>query len=49
MLIRVISDVHGNLAALKAVLDHPDGKESDRTVCLGDTVGYGSHPVACLR
>lgn len=49
MLIRVISDVHGNLAALKAVLDHPEGKAADRTVCLGDTVGYGSHPTACIN
>ena len=49
MLIRVISDVHGNLAALKAVLDHAQGIEADRTVCLGDTVGYGSHPGACVN
>ena len=49
MLIRVISDVHGNLAALKAVLEHPDGSRADRTVCLGDIVGYGSHPSACIN
>jgi len=49
MLIRVISDIHGNLAALKAVLDDPPGREAERTVCLGDTVGYGSHPSACIN
>lgn len=49
MLIRIISDVHGNLAALKAVLAHPDGQTADRTVCLGDTVGYGSHPSSCIN
>lgn len=49
MLIRVLSDVHGNLAALKAVLDHSDGLPADRTVCLGDTVGYGSHPGDCIN
>lgn len=49
MLVRVISDVHGNLAALKAVLGHPDGSGADCTVCLGDTVGYGSHPIDCIN
>lgn len=49
MLIRVISDVHGNLAALKAVLAHHPGEAADETVCLGDTVGYGSHPCACIN
>ncbi len=49
MLIRVISDVHGNLAALKAVLAHPDGLKAGETLCLGDTVGYGSHPVDCIN
>ena len=49
MLIRVISDIHGNLAALKAVLDDPAGKKADSTVCLGDIVGYGSHPGDCIN
>jgi len=49
MLIRVISDVHGNLAALKAVMEHSQGKAADRTVCLGDTVGYCSHPADCIN
>ncbi len=49
MLIRVISDIHGNLAALKAVLADPAGAEADSTICLGDTVGYGSHPGDCIN
>lgn len=49
MLIRVISDIHGNLAALKAVLDHPSGAKADSTICLGDVVGYGSHPGDCIN
>ncbi|MCK5035194.1 MAG: metallophosphoesterase family protein [Candidatus Sabulitectum sp.] len=49
MLIRVLSDIHGNLAALKAVLADPAGAEADSTVCLGDTVGYGSHPGDCIN
>jgi len=41
----VVSDIHGNLAALEAVLDEP----CDRVVCLGDIVGYGPEPAASLR
>ncbi len=47
MLIRVFSDVHGNLAALKAVLDDSSGVKAEKTICLGDTVGYGANPVEC--
>lgn len=49
MLIRVLSDIHGNLPALKAVLAHGAGQKADSTVCLGDTVGYGSHPIECIN
>lgn len=45
MRVLVISDVHGNLAALEAVLAEPH----DALVCLGDVVGYGPEPGACLR
>ena len=42
----VISDIHGNLEALEAVLeDVPDGVE--RIYCLGDVVGYGASPNEC--
>jgi predicted phosphodiesterase len=42
----VISDIHGNLEALEAVLrDVPDGIE--RIYCLGDVVGYGANPNEC--
>lgn len=49
MLIRVLSDIHGNLAALKAVLADSAGAEADSTICLGDIVGYGSHPGDCIN
>ncbi|MCD4708536.1 MAG: metallophosphoesterase family protein [Candidatus Sabulitectum sp.] len=49
MLVRVLSDIHGNLAALKAVLEDPAGAKADNTICLGDIVGYGSHPVECIN
>jgi putative phosphoesterase len=41
----VLSDIHGNLAALEAVLAQPH----DALVCLGDLVGYGPEPAACVR
>lgn len=44
----VISDIHGNLPALKAVLEHIDGQNVDRIICLGDILGYGPYPVECV-
>lgn len=45
MRILVVSDIHGNAAALEAVLAEPH----DALVCLGDVVGYGPEPGACWR
>ncbi|MBC7644603.1 MAG: metallophosphoesterase family protein, partial [Thermoleophilia bacterium] len=47
-MIAVISDVHGNLAALDAVLEAIAAAGVTRIWCLGDTVGYGPQPAACL-
>ncbi|MEM6394643.1 MAG: metallophosphoesterase family protein [Planctomycetota bacterium] len=44
----VISDIHGNLVALKAVLADIEKQGVDRIVCLGDIIGYGPEPTACL-
>jgi predicted phosphodiesterase len=44
----VISDIHGNLEALKAVLrDVPE--EVEIIYCLGDVIGYGANPNECCR
>jgi diadenosine tetraphosphatase ApaH/serine/threonine PP2A family protein phosphatase len=40
----VISDVHGNLEALNAVLEDIEGRGLERIVCLGDIIGYGPNP-----
>lgn len=41
----LISDIHGNLPALDAVLDHIDAREDiDAIVHLGDLVGYAPFP-----
>ncbi|QPW58960.1 metallophosphoesterase family protein [Clostridium botulinum] len=36
--------MHGNLEALKSVLEDIKSKNVDRVVCLGDLVGYGPFP-----
>ena len=45
----VISDIHGNLHALEAVLDAVETEAPDELWCLGDLVGYGPRPNACCR
>ena len=40
----VLSDIHGNLHALQAVLADIDAVAPDSTYCLGDLVGYGAFP-----
>ena len=44
MKIAIISDIHGNLQALDAVLADIDAQQVDAVFCLGDLVGYGASP-----
>ena len=44
----VLSDIHANLEAFAAVLDALAAERIDRVLCLGDVVGYGADPSACL-
>ena len=46
----IVSDIHANAAALDAVFSaaEEDGV-IDQVWCLGDTVGYGPYPMACLE
>jgi len=44
----VLSDIHGNLEALRAVLADCAG-QVDGVLCLGDLVGYGADPAACVE
>jgi diadenosine tetraphosphatase ApaH/serine/threonine PP2A family protein phosphatase len=44
----LISDIHGNVEALNAVLADIDSKGIPNVVCLGDIIGYGPDPCACL-
>jgi diadenosine tetraphosphatase ApaH/serine/threonine PP2A family protein phosphatase len=47
-MLAVISDIHGNLEALTAVFAEIDRRGIQDVLCLGDVVGYGPDPVACL-
>ena len=47
MRVAVISDIHGNLAALESVLGALDADPVDAVWCLGDVVGYGPQPNEC--
>jgi diadenosine tetraphosphatase ApaH/serine/threonine PP2A family protein phosphatase len=44
----VISDIHANIIAFDAVLDDAAG-DYDFVWCLGDVVGYGPDPNACVE
>lgn len=46
----IVSDIHSNLAALEAVIADAQRRGGfDEIWCLGDTVGYGPEPGACLK
>lgn len=46
--VAIISDVHGNLQALQAVLADIEERGIKERVCLGDIVGYGGNPAECV-
>jgi len=47
MRVGLLSDIHGNLPALEAVLE-ACSLRTDVLWCLGDVVGYGARPLQCL-
>lgn len=49
MKVAILSDIHGNLEALEAVLSDLEIQRPDSVVCLGDMIGYGPDPEAVLR
>lgn len=44
----IVSDIHGNLEALEAVLADIKSQGIDDVVCLGDVIGYGPNPCECI-
>jgi diadenosine tetraphosphatase ApaH/serine/threonine PP2A family protein phosphatase len=49
MLVAVVSDIHGNLQAFEAVLEAIAASDCEELWCLGDLVGYGAEPDACVE
>ncbi|MCK4376084.1 MAG: metallophosphoesterase, partial [Candidatus Brocadiae bacterium] len=47
-MIAIISDIHANYDALEAVAEAIEALKPDAVICLGDIVGYGPDPVACI-
>jgi predicted phosphodiesterase len=45
----VLSDIHGNLEALEAVLADAAAQACTHYVCLGDVVGYNASPSECVQ
>lgn len=44
----LLSDIHSNLESLQACLAHARREGAERFAFLGDLLGYGADPVACL-
>ena len=49
MKIAVLSDIHSNLEALNACIAHARMQGAEKFVFLGDLLGYGADPHACLE
>jgi len=45
----IFSDVHANLDAFQTVLDAYRDEKIDKYIYLGDIVGYGAEPSACIK
>lgn len=45
----VLSDIHANLEAFRAVLEDADSQHYDAVIFLGDVVGYGHEAEACVQ
>src|SRR2546423_1016867 len=49
MKVAVISDIHGNRHAFEATLEAIAESSAAEVWCLGDLVGYGAEPDACVE
>jgi diadenosine tetraphosphatase ApaH/serine/threonine PP2A family protein phosphatase len=47
--VALVSDIHGNRHAFEAVLDDARAAGAEEIWCLGDVVGYGADPDACVE
>ncbi len=49
MRLALMSDIHGNIQALDACLEHARGQRANKLAFLGDLVGYGADPSAVVE
>ena len=49
MKVAITSDIHSNRQALEAVLEAIAVSDAAEMWCLGDIVGYGADPDACVE
>jgi predicted phosphodiesterase len=47
--VAVVSDIHGNRHAFEAVIEEVQNSDAEEMWCLGDLVGYGADPDACVE
>ena len=48
MQVAICTDIHGNRHAFEAVIAAAEEAGADELWCLGDLVGYGAEPDACV-
>jgi predicted phosphodiesterase len=48
MLVAICTDIHGNRHAFEAVIAAAEAAGAEELWCLGDLVGYGAEPDACV-
>src|ERR671927_758869 len=49
MQVAICTDIHGNRHAFEAVIEAARASGADELWCLGDLVGYGAEPDACVE
>jgi predicted phosphodiesterase len=47
--IALISDIHGNLTSLQAILDDTERRSAREVICLGDVAAFGPEPREALQ
>lgn len=49
MKLGIITDIHGNLVALKSVLSKFEKENIDKIICCGDIIGIGPYPEETIK
>src|SRR5919205_2996376 len=49
MRVAICSDIHGNRHGFEAVIAAAEAEGAEALWCLGDLVGYGAEPDACVE